>query len=765
MTDGQSIGKTGGTSINWAKDLTAGLVVFLVALPLCLGIALASNASLESGLLAGIIGGIIVGTLSGSHTSVSGPAAGLAAIVLAQISSLGSFEAFLLAVFFAGILQIALGFAKAGALSAFFPSSVIKGLLAAIGVLLILKQIPHVLGHDTDPEGEMSFSQPDQENTFSEIGTVLLGDIHVGAAVIGLLSIAVLVMWERNKKLKTSLVPGPLVVVMIGVMIQLAFRRLGGIWEVTADHLVQIPVAETAAGMINFLKFPDFTQWTNPAIYLAAVTIAIVASLETLLNLEAVDKLDRFQRDSPPSRELLAQGVGNMVAGLIGAIPVTSVIVRSSVNVNVGAHSKVSAIFHGFLLLVCVALLPQYLNMIPLASLAAILLVTGFKLASPALFRQMWSEGKYQFAPFLITLVSIVLTDLLIGILIGLGVSVLFILNSNLRRPIRRIVETHLGGNILRLELANQVSFLNRAALYNLIHSAPSGSHLLIDATETDYIDPDVLSMIREFKEKTAPARDIKVSLKGFRSKYQLHDEIQFADHSTRELLDRVTPQQVLEFMREGNRRFRTGHRLSRDFKRQVDSTAQEQNPLAAVLSCIDSRVPAELVFDLGIGDIFSVRVAGNVVGTKSLASIEYGVAATGLKLVLVLGHTRCGAVTSSVDLISRHEDVTRATGSTHLPAIVNEIEPSVHPEDAERYQSLDQTEKERVVNAVAKRNVVHTVEQIKARSKLIREAVEAGQVMVVGALYDVRSGAIDFFTDTDEEPEEVAESVADRAD
>jgi carbonic anhydrase/SulP family sulfate permease len=765
MTDGQSIGKTGGTSINWAKDLTAGLVVFLVALPLCLGIALASNASLESGLLAGIIGGIIVGTLSGSHTSVSGPAAGLAAIVLAQISSLGSFDAFLLAVFFAGILQIALGFAKAGALSAFFPSSVIKGLLAAIGVLLILKQIPHVLGHDTDPEGEMSFSQPDQENTFSEIGTVLLGDIHVGAAVIGLLSIAVLVMWERNKKLKTSVVPGPLVVVMIGVMVQLAFRRLGGIWEVTGDHLVQIPVAETAAGMINFLKFPDFSQWTNPAIYLAAVTIAIVASLETLLNLEAVDKLDRFQRDSPPSRELLAQGVGNMVAGLIGAIPVTSVIVRSSVNVNVGAHSKVSAIFHGFLLLVCVALLPQYLNMIPLASLAAILLVTGFKLASPALFRQMWSEGKYQFAPFLITLVSIVLTDLLIGILIGLGVSVLFILNSNLRRPIRRIVETHLGGNVLRLELANQVSFLNRAALYNLIHSAPSGSHLLIDATETDYIDPDVLSMIREFKEKTAPARDIKVSLKGFRSKYQLHDEIQFADHSTRELLDRVTPQQVLEFMREGNRRFRTGHRLSRDFKRQVDSTAQEQNPLAAVLSCIDSRVPAELVFDLGIGDIFSVRVAGNVVGTKSLASIEYGVAATGLKLVLVLGHTRCGAVTSSVDLISRHEDVTRATGSTHLPAIVNEIEPSVHPEDAERYQSLDQTEKEQLVNAVAKRNVVHTVEQIKARSKLIREAVEAGQVMVVGALYDVRSGAIDFFADTDEEPEEVAESVADRAD
>ncbi len=298
-----------------------------------------------------------------------------------------------------------------------------------------------------------------------------------------------------------------------GIALQLLFGRIGGVWSLDAIHLVQIPIAESASDMMNFFRYPDFSQWNNPAIYLGAMTIAIVASLETLLNLEAVDKLDPRQRDSPPSRELVAQGVGNMVAGLIGAIPITSVIVRSSVNVNVGACSKASAIFHGFLLLICVALLPAYLNMIPLASLAAILLVTGFKLASPKLFRQMWSEGRYQFVPFLITLVSIVLTDLLIGILIGLGVSVLFILNSNLRTPIRRIVETHLGGDILRLELANQVSFLNRAALFKLIHGAPPGSHLLIDATDTDYIDPDVLSLIRDFIDKTAPARNIKVSL------------------------------------------------------------------------------------------------------------------------------------------------------------------------------------------------------------------------------------------------------------
>ncbi len=740
--------RVSGAGSDLARDLVAGVVVFLVALPLCLGIALASGAPLFSGLVAGIIGGIVVGSISGSQTSVSGPAAGLAAIVVAQIAALGSFEAFLFAVFLGGLLQIGLGIARAGALSAFFPSSVIKGLLAAIGVLLILKQIPHVFGHDTDPEGEMSFSQPDEQNTFSEIATVLLGDIHLGAAVIGLSSIALLVFWARFKPLKNSIVPGPLVVVLYGVFGQMLLARLGGPWVISASHLVQIPVAESPSDLLGFLRHPDFSQWGNPAIYVAAVTIAIVASLETLLNLEAVDKLDPLHRDSPPSRELIAQGVGNTIAGLVGGIPVTSVIVRSSVNVNVGAKTKKSAIFHGVLLLVFVAFFPFYLNMIPLSALAAILLVTGFKLASPALFRQMWSEGRYQFAPFMITLVSIIFTDLLVGILIGLGVSVLFILNSNLRRPIRRIVETHLGGDVLHVELANQVSFLNRASLVKLFHQAPRDSQLLIDASDTDYIDPDVLSLIRDFKDNTAPARGINVSLRGFRKKYMLHDDIQFADYSTRELQDRVTPQQVLEILREGNRRFRTGNRLSRDFSRQVGATAEGQNPLAVILSCIDSRVPAELVFDLGIGDIFSVRVAGNVIGTKSLGSIEYGVTVAGVKLVLVLGHTRCGAVTSSVQLLGDNQDVQQATGCPHLPSIVDEIEPSLDRHAFRQFHSMDQEAQEAFVDGVAKRNVIRTVEEIVARSEAVRRAVEAGQAIVVGALYDVKSGNIEFLTE-----------------
>ena len=583
---------------NLRHDLISGIVVFLVALPLCLGIALASGAELFSGLLAGIIGGLIVGFVSGSHSSVSGPAAGLTAIVSAQITSLGSFEAFLLAVFIGGLLQIGLGVMKAGALSSFFPSSVIKGLLAAIGVILILKQIPHVFGHDSDPEGEMSFVQPDDENTFTELLRIA-DDVHPGATTIGLLSIVVLVGWGKIKPLKNSIIPAPLVVVLMGVAINLFFKTLGGQWVIEASHLVEVPIARSATEFLGFLTMPDFSQLVNPAVYVGGVTIAIVASLETLLNLEAVDKLDPQKRVSPPSRELIAQGCGNVAAGLLGAIPVTSVIVRGSVNCASGAKTKMSALFHGFLLLVCVGFLPSYLNMIPLSALAAILLVTGFKLASPQLFKQMWSEGRYQFAPFIITLVSIVLTDLLVGILIGLAVSVLFILNSNLRAPIRRIVETRPGGDLTRIALANQVSFLNRAALDSIFNNAEAGTDWLIDATDTDYIDPDVLSLIRDFKDVSGPARGVKVSLKGFRAKYQLDDESQVADYTTRGSRETVGPDQVLDILREGNRRFSTGNQLSSDLVRQVDAAAQSQTPLAVVLSGIDSRVPAELIFDL----------------------------------------------------------------------------------------------------------------------------------------------------------------------
>jgi carbonic anhydrase/SulP family sulfate permease len=731
-------------AVTLPRDLAAGLVVFLVALPLCLGVALASGAPLLSGVLAGIVGGILVGVLSGSHTSVSGPAAGLTAVVAAQIVSLGSFPTFLLAVVAAGLIQIALGLARAGFVAAFVPSSVIKGLLAAIGVILILKQLPHVVGHDPDPEGDMSFEQPDHENTFSEL-LQTLGDVHPGAAAIGLLSVAILVAWDRTKALKAAPVPAPLVVVLLGVGLAELFRRFGAPWLVEPTHLVQVPVPETLAGALAFLQPPDFSQWRNPAVYTAAVTLAAVASLETLLNLEAVDKLDPRQRTSPPSRELVAQGVGNVASGLVGGLPVTSVIVRSSVNINAGVRTRLSTVFHGTLLLVSVALLPAVLNLIPLSCLAAILLVTGVKLASPALVRHMWRAGRYQFAPFAVTVAAIVLTDLLVGVLIGLAVSTSFILWSNVRRPVRKVVEKHLGGEVVRIELANQVSFLNRAALVRVLDELPRGGRVLLDASSTDYIDPDVLDLIREYDARTGPARGVEVSLVGFRDKYQLGDRIQYVDYSTRDLQQAVTPAQVLQILADGNERFRTGRRLTRDLGRQVGATAAGQHPLAAVLSCIDSRTPAELIFDLGVGDVFSVRLAGNVTSRKALGSIEYACAVAGAKLVVVVGHTRCGAVTAAVDLVAAGRTAAEATGCDHIDHIVGDVQRSTDRAACAAASHLPPAEKAAFVDGVARQNVARAVRELVEQSRALDRLVREGRIAVVGAMYDVATGVIEF--------------------
>ncbi|MCO6456359.1 MAG: bifunctional SulP family inorganic anion transporter/carbonic anhydrase [Pirellulaceae bacterium] len=727
------------------RDLAAGLVVFLVALPLCLGVALASDAPLSAGLMAGVVGGILVGLVSRSHTSVSGPAAGLTAIVASQIAKLGSFEAFLLAVVFAGVIQIGLGVARAGFIAAFFPSSVIKGLLAAIGVILILKQFPHLLGRDTDPEGEMAFQQPDHETTFSELGEALW-HIHPGALAVGLFSIVFLVLWDRIKPLKKSPVPAPLLVVLCGVAGTFLSQRLGGFWLIEPSHLVQVPLAEDLEGFRQFLRWPAFDQVLNPAIYMAAVTIAVVASLETLLNLEAVDKLDPQQRKSPPSRELFAQGVGNVACGLLGGLPVTSVIVRSSVNISAGGRTKLATIVHGVLVIVCVALVPQWLNLIPLSCLAAILMVTGFKLASPKLVRQMWKEGRNQFLPFVVTVVAIVLTDLLIGILIGLAISLGFILHSNFRRPLRRIVEKHASGEVLRIELSNQVSFLNRAVLQKTLASVPRGGHVLLDARNTDYIDPDILDLIADFRQNGAPAHQVEVSLVGFKDRYQMEDAIQYVDYSTRDLQESLTPDAVLRILKEGHQRFREGHTLMRNLARQRDGTAGGQFPMAVVLSCIDSRCPVEFIFDVGLGDIFTIRVAGNVAKNKVLGSMEYGCAVAGAKLVLVVGHTRCGAVRAAVDLGISGQDPLSATGCDHLETLISEIQLSIEPSELRRLRSEPKEQRERYTDEVARRNVHHTLRVIREQSRVLDRLARQGKIRIVGALYDVCTGDVDFF-------------------
>jgi MFS superfamily sulfate permease-like transporter len=496
---------------NFKYDVPASLVVFLVALPLCLGIALASGAPMLSGIIAGIVGGIVIGSLSGSNLSVSGPAAGLTAIVLSAIHDLQSYEAFLLAVVFGGILQFLLGILKAGSIGHFFPSSVIKGMLAAIGLILILKQIPHALGYDRDFEGDEAFFQNDGENTFSGIWSAL-NYTSPGAAVICVLAIIILVLWERPALKRYKLfqfVPGPLVAVLAGVSLNLVFESSAPEWAVHKDHLVTLPVSRNFSDFLGLFSLPDFAQVVNPKIYIVAVTLAMVASLESLLSLEAADKLDQFKRVTPLNRELCAQGVGNVVSGLIGGLPLTAVIVRTSANINAGARTKASSVIHGFLLLSTVVLIPGLLNWIPLAALAAVLLVTGFKLTKPAIFIDLYKKGWDQFLPFIVTIVAILLTNLLIGIFIGIAVGIVYVLKSNFHEAISMV--KHNDNYLLRLN--KDVSFLNKSVLRKTFDRIPNDVNVIIDGGNSLFVDRDIIETIEDFV-KNAPNRNIQVEIK-----------------------------------------------------------------------------------------------------------------------------------------------------------------------------------------------------------------------------------------------------------
>ena len=496
---------------NITHDLPAGVVVFLVALPLCLGVALASGAPLFSGIIAGIAGGIVVGSLSGSQLSVSGPAAGLTTIVLASITKMGSFEAFLVTVVLAGAIQFILGIFKAGSIGNYFPSAVIKGMLSAIGIILILKQIPHAFGYDKDFEGDESFFQSDGQNTFTEL-LEAFNFISPGALMICAISLGILFWWDsafvKSKKF-SSLVPAPLLVVIVGVVINAILKNVLPGWAIQSEHLVSLPVSDDVASFASQFTFPDFSSITSRECWVVAFTIAIVASLESLLSIDAVDKLDPLKRTTPLNQELKAQGVANMLSGLVGGLPVTAVIVRSTANVSAGARSKTSTITHGLLLVLTVMFIPFILNMIPLASLAAILFQVGFKLAKPSIIIGMYKKGKDQFIPFVVTILAILLTDLLIGISIGIAVGLFFVLKTNFQRSLISVNE---NGNYL-IRLTKEVSFLNKALLRNTFNDIPNGSKVLIDGTRSTFIDQDILEEINDFLQ-SAPGKNISVELK-----------------------------------------------------------------------------------------------------------------------------------------------------------------------------------------------------------------------------------------------------------
>ena len=516
------------------NDIPAGIVVFLVALPLCLGIALASGAPFFSGIISGIIGGIVIGTLSGSRLSVSGPAAGLAALVLAAITNIGDFRLFLCAVVIAGILQALMSVARLGGIANYFPSSVIKGMLTSIGILIIAKQIPHMFGYDKNQKGELTELMPFGDEDWHEL-LQPFQHIDVGVFLICVISIIIMLVWEKPFiKKRFKLVPGALVAVIVAVIISEIFKATNSTLLIEKDHLVQLKTASSPTEFFSFFTLPDFSGFTNSKVLIAGVMIAIIASLETLLCIEAVDNLDPARNVTNTNRELLAQGIGNGVSGLIGGLPITSVIVRSSANVNAEAKSKLSTIFHGILLLVCVIAIPGLLNKIPLSALAAILLLTGYKLCKLSVFKQMIRNGKYQYIPFLVTVFSIIAIDLfvvykpikgyglLIGVVIGLISALGAILHGNLKNSYFFHKEKHHEGEIINIHLAEEVSFLNKASIRETLDHIPENATVIIDASKTQYIEFDVLGLIKEFRDIKAPLKNITCKTVGFKEVYKI---------------------------------------------------------------------------------------------------------------------------------------------------------------------------------------------------------------------------------------------------
>ncbi|OGT55070.1 MAG: carbonic anhydrase [Gammaproteobacteria bacterium RIFCSPHIGHO2_12_FULL_41_15] len=714
-------------------DLTAGFVVFLVAIPLCLGIALASGAPLFSGIISGIIGGLIVGSISQSPVSVSGPAAGLIAIVLSAVAELGGFQPFLLALVFAGVLQILVGALRAGFIADYIPSNVVRGLLCAIGILIIIKQLPLAFTHTAQNQSLMQTLRESSENFDWQTLSNLVGRINTGASIIALFSLFVLFFFDKTKIKILSSIPGPVVVVFFGVMINELYDWL---WPNLAQYsaqLVNIPVSNGLGEFFTQFKPPDFTSWKNINVYLSGFILAIVASLETLLNLEGATKLDKRRRYCSRNRELVAQGCGNLISGLIGGLPITSVVVRSSVNINSGAKTKFSTILHGFFILLVVMLIPNGLNRIPLAALAAILIHAGYKLTKPTIYKNMYKLGLAQFTPFIITVVAIVFSNLLMGILIGLFASFFFILKYNSQIRLDILNEKHPSGEVKRILLPQQISFLRKAALVAELENISQGTQLVIDARYTTYIDQDILELIEEFKEREAPDKNIALNLIGFKQKYHIHDRIDFINVTTYDVQSALNPPEVLVILKEGNQRFIKSVPIHRNFPDEIKATSHNQFPIAVVLSCIDSRMPIESVFDVGVGDVFVVRVAGNVINSDILASIEFACDVVGVKLILVLGHTRCGAIKAACDGVS----------GGHLTELLSKIKPAIQ---AEHQTQHDRTsENEHFLLNVTKNNVAQAMRGICADSTILRQLLNEQSVGLIGAIYDVRTGVVTF--------------------
>lgn len=721
---------------NFKYDATAGIVVFLVAIPLCLGIALASGAPLFSGIIAGIIGGIIVGTLSESAVSVSGPAAGMVAVVIAAIAALGGFNAFLVALTLSGIIQIIIGTLRAGFIADYIPSNVIQGLLCAIGILIIIKQLPFAFSYTSENQQLLDFLKDGAENLDIQMLSVIQEHINIGAIIISVISLALLIFFDKTKNSTLKLIPGPIVVVIIGTLINEFYAFYSPELTQYSTELVNIPVSSDLQTFLSNLQQPDWSAWRNPNVYLYAIVLAAVASLEALLNLEASEKLDKLRRYCSRNRELVAQGIGNTLSGLVGGLPITSVVVRSSVNIQTGARTKFSTIIHGILMLIVVLLIPHWMNAIPLAALAAILMFVGYKLTKPAIYKEMYSQGTSRFIPFIVTLITIVSTDLLTGTIIGLLTGFFFILRDSSRIQLDVVNEKHTSGDVKRLILPQHMSFLRKASLVSELDSIPDNSKLIIDARYTKYIDRDILEVIDVFRTDQAPNKQIALNMLGFRDKYEVHDHIEFLNVTTYDTQASLKPIEVLEILKEGNKRFINDSPIHRSLPDEIRASSETQHPVAIVLGCIDSRVPVETIFDMGVGDVFVARIAGNVINEDLIASMEFACHVAGAKLILVLGHTYCGAIKAACD---------NGTGG-HLGELLGKIKPAIEAETTTHHHR-DGGNTNFVTN-VTKLNIENSLKQVFGKSAILNRMINEGNVGLMGALYDIKSGVVNFHED-----------------
>lgn len=718
-------------------DFMAGIVVFLVAIPLCLGIALASGAPIFSGLIAGIIGGIVVGIISQSSISVSGPAAGMTAIVLTCIAHLGSFNAFLLALFFAGIIQILIGAIRAGFVADYIPSNVIQGLLCAIGILIIIKQLPFAFTYTTENSLLLDeLKDASQILSFQPLENIT-DHINIGAVFIAGISLALLLFFDNTKNSTLKAMPGPIIVVIVGALINEVYAYFFPLIAQYSHELVNIPISKDIPSFINQLQFPSWERWTDTNIYVYAFILAAVASLEALLNLEAVEKLDKERKYCSRNRELVAQGIGNITSGLIGGLPITSVVIRSSVNIQSGSKSKMSAIIHGICMLVVICFIPKWVNLIPLASLATILIYVGFKLTKPSVYKEMYVQGFARFFPFLVTIIAIISTNLLTGILIGLSISFFFILKNNSQIHLDILNEKHPRGTIKHIMLPQHMSFLSKASLVSELESIPPRTQLIVDARYTKYIDKDIQEVLNVFMNNQAPSKNIALNMLGFKDHYQIENRRDFINVTTYDTQLALNPADVLDILKEGNKRFSNDQRINRSLLDEIKATSVTQHPIAIVIGCIDSRVPIETIFDMGVGDVFVARIAGNVIDDDILASIEFACHVSGAKLIVILGHTMCGAIRAACT--GDIGDI----GDGHLGMLLNKIKHSVNLE--KKKTTHEDMENKDFLKNVTQLNVQYSMRCIKERSVILNSLIRENQIELIGALYDVSTGIVHF--------------------